>query len=274
MGSLTNTAEMELLDHVCNVAYSPVATVYLGLCTADPTDSATGASANECADANNYSRAAIAFAAPATRQILQTGAVSFPQASGTWGTVSHWAIFSASGYGAGDCLAHGAFAAGKAVGNGDTPSVADGDLYINYAAGEISTFLAHKLLDLMFRNQAYAVPDTWVALADTVLADGDTDITAKEVSGGSYARKEVDVNTGTPPTWDVAVEGDPSYVDNTVDVTFVTATANWGTVLAVGICDAATVGNLLMYDNDMADKDVDNGDTAEFPLGDLDLQMS
>ena len=49
MGSLSDYAELELLDHVFNAAYSPVATVYLALCTADPTDAGTGASMNECA---------------------------------------------------------------------------------------------------------------------------------------------------------------------------------------------------------------------------------
>lgn len=45
MGSLSNYLELELLDHVLNnAAYSPAATLYLALCTADPTDAGTGAS--------------------------------------------------------------------------------------------------------------------------------------------------------------------------------------------------------------------------------------
>ena len=47
MGSLTDSSEAALLDHVCNSAYSPVATVYLALATGDPTDAATGASFTE-----------------------------------------------------------------------------------------------------------------------------------------------------------------------------------------------------------------------------------
>ena len=274
MGSLTDTSEAELLDHVCNAAYSPVATVYLALATADPTDAATGGSFSECADSGNYSRKAITFAAPASRQVLQTGAVTFDQASGSWGTVSHWAVVDNAGHGLGDVLAHGAFVGSKAVGSGDTPSVADGDIFINYAAGEISDYLAEKLLDLMFRNQAYAIPDTFVALCDAAVADGDTTLVGKEVTGGSYAREEVDINGGTPPTWTVAAGTTPTEIDNVAAVTFTTATASWGTVVAVAVCDAATVGNMLMYDNTMADKDVDDGDTAEFPIGDLDLQMS
>jgi len=274
MGSLTNKAETELLDHVANVAYSPVATVYLGLCTADPTDAATGGSANECADANAYERTAITFAAYASRAVAQTGAVTFPTASGTWGACTHWAVFSSQTHGAGDCLAHGALDATKTPGNGDTPSVASAEVDVAYSAGEISNHLCEKLLELMFRNQAYAVPDTFIALCDVVVADDDTGSTISEPAGGSYAREEVDVNGGASPTWDVAASGDPSYVDNTHAVPFTTATAPWGTIVAMAVVDALTLGNLLFYDNDMTDKPVGDGDTAEFAIGELDLQMS
>ncbi len=84
----------------------------------------------------------------------------------------------------------------------------------------------------------------------------------------------MNANGGAAPDWDLAVSGDPSYVDNNDDITFTTATADWGTIVAVAICDALTVGNLLVYDNAMTDQDVDNGDTAKFPAGDLDVQMS
>ena len=83
MGSLTNTAEVGMLDHILNkTTYGPFTTVYLGLCTADPTDAATGGSANEVSNANAYQRTAITFGAAAGRVITQSGAVTFPQASG------------------------------------------------------------------------------------------------------------------------------------------------------------------------------------------------
>lgn len=271
MGSLSDYSELELLDHVCSAAYSPVATVYLALCTADPTDAGTGASMNECPNSGSYARTAIAFGAAASRRITQNAVVTFPAATGAWGTVSHWAILDGGTHGAGNMLAHGAFTVAKAIVSGNTPSVASGQIYVEYSAGEISTYLANKLLDLMFRNTAYSKPATYVALATTTLADGDTDITAKECTGGDYARKQVNINGGSSPTWDLAASGE---VDNTHAVTFVTATASWGTVVGVGICDAATTGNLLFYDNDMADQAVASGDTVQFAVGDLNLQMS
>jgi hypothetical protein len=272
MGSLSDYAELELLDHVFNAAYSSVATVYLCLCTADPTDAATGASMNECANSNGYARTAIAFGAAAARTITQNADVDFPQASGGgWGTVTHWAIADTNTYGSGNVLAHGQFGTSKTINDGNTPSVVSGEVYVDYTAGEISNSLCVDLLDLMFRNQAYAAPDTYVALCDTVVADGDTGSTISEPSGGAYARVQVNVNGGSSPTWDVAASG---LVDNTHAIDFPTATASWGTIVGVAIVSAASAGDLLFYDNDMADQAVGDGDDVSFPIGDLDIQMS
>ena len=271
MGSLTDFAELELLDHVCNASYTPIATIYLALATADPTDAATGASMNECADANNYSRKAIAFNTAATRKVTQNGAVTFDQASGSWGTVTHWAIVDTGTHGAGNALAHGAFAESKAVVNGNTPSVADTEVEVEYTAGEISNFLALELLDHMFGNLSYSSPDTYIALTTATIADTNTGSTITEVSGGSYARVQVNVNGGSSPTWDVAAAG---IVDNTHAIDFTTATASWSTVTSVCVCSAASAGDLLFYDNTMADQLVGNGDTVSFPIGDLDIVMS
>lgn len=271
MGSLTDYAELELLDHVFNAAYSPAATIYLALCTADPTDAATGASTSEVANSGAYQRTAIAFSAATSRRVTQTGAVTFPQATGSWGTVTHWAITDSQTYGAGNVLAHGAFAASKSIVSGNTPSVATTEVYVEYSAGEISTALAENLLDLMFRNQAYAAPATYVALVTATVSDSDTGTSITEPSGGAYARKQVNVNGGASPTWDLATAG---LVDNTHQIDFTTATASWGTIVGVAICSAATAGDLLFYDNDMVDQAVGNGDDVNFPIGDLDIQMS
>lgn len=276
MGSITDFLEAELLDHICNAAYTPAAAVYVCLCTADPTDAALGNSMNEVPNAFAYQRTAITFGAAASRQVTQSGAVTFPQASGGgWGTVTHWAIATSQTYDAGDVLAAGAFTASKTINDGNTPSIPTTEIYVNYAAGEISDYCADIALDFAFRNQAWAIPDTYVALIITTpVTDGMTGSTITEPSGGSYARKEVDVNGGVSPTWDLAAGTTPTEVENTHAVTFVQATGDWGTIIAVAICDALTVGNLLLYDNTMADQAVNNGDTAEFAIGALDLQMT
>lgn len=271
MGSLTDFAENELLDHVLNAAYTPPATVYLALCTADPTDAATGASMNEVTNSGNYARTAITFGAAASRRVTQNAQVTFPQANGAWGTVSHWAIVDTATYGAGNVLAHGQFAAAKQIVSGNTPSVASAEVYVEFSAGEISTYLAHALLNLMFRNVAYSKPNTFVALVTVVVTDSDTGSTITEPSGGAYARVQVNPNGGASPAWDVAVSG---LVDNANAIAFAAATASWGTLVGVAIVDAASAGNVLFYDNGMADQAVGSGDTVSFPVGDLDVQMT
>jgi hypothetical protein len=276
MGSLSDFSELELLDHVFNAAYSPVATVYLALATADPTDAGTGASMSECASANGYTRKAIAFAAAADRAIAQDGAVTFDVASGSWGAqVSHWAIVDSGTHGAGNMLAHGVFVEQKVIANGNTPSVASGEVVISFSAGELSTYLAHKLLELMFKNTAYAKPATWVAFATSAIEDTDDGSAMDEVStsGTAYARVQVNINGGSSPTWDLAASG---VVDNTHAVTFPTATASWGTITSVAIMDSTTedAGNVLFYDNAIADQAVGTGDTCSFAIGALDIEMS
>lgn len=275
MGSITDFLEAELLDHVFNAVYTPPATVYLALCTGDPTDAATGASMNECANQYAYARTAITFGAAATRRVTQSGDVQFPQASGGgWGTVTHWAIVDTNTYGSGNVLAHGAFGASKAVNDGNTPTVASTEVYVEISAGEVSDYLANALLDFAFRNQAFSAPDTYVALIITnPVTDSMTGSTITEPSGGSYARVQVNVNGGVSPTWDLAAGTTPTLVDNTHQIDFPTATGDWGTIIAVAIVDAASAGNLLFYDNTMTDQPVGNGDDSNFPIGDLDITL-
>jgi len=265
MGSIADFLENELLDHVCNAAYTPPATVYLGLSTADPLD--TGAGLAE-PSGNGYVRKAITFAAAASRQVAQNADVDFDQATGSWGTITHWALFDAES--AGNMMAHGALAASKEVVSGNTPSVASGEVTVSWNAGYISNYLANISLDFAFRNQTFTAPDTYCALTTATIADADTGSTITEPSDG-YARKQVNVNGGASPTWDLAAAG---ALDNTHNVDIGPATGAWGTIVALAIVDALTVGNLLLYDNAVADQAVGDGDTVRFPAGDLDISMS
>jgi len=249
--------------------------VYVALCTADPTDTATGGSMSEVPDTNNYAREAIAFSAAAIRKVIQSGALEFNTASGPWGTVTHWALVDSITHGVGNVLAHGGFATGKIIVDGNTPTIPDLEIEVEIPADEISTVLVHSLLNLMFRNIAYGSPDTFVGLIITnPIVDADTGSTVTEPAGGSYARKQVNINGGSEPTWDMAAGTTPTEVDNTHDITFAVATAAWGTVIAVGTFSAVTAGDLLYYDNGMADQAVGDTDTVVFPAGALDIQQT
>jgi hypothetical protein len=125
MGSFSNYLENKLLDHVFKVASFTVPTnIYVALSTADPTDS--GGSIAE-PSGNNYARTLCnTWDAAASGATANTNAVTFPTASGSWGTITHFALFDASS--AGNMLAHGALTTSKSITNGDTPKFNAGEI--------------------------------------------------------------------------------------------------------------------------------------------------
>lgn len=278
MGSIANFLEDALLNHVCNVAFTPAATLYVALCTADPLDTATGASMNEVANANGYARTAVTFDPAASRRVVQASAVTFPQASGSWGSVSHWTLVSTATYGAGDVYAHGSFVTPFTPVSGNTPTIPAGELEVEITASAggagFTDYLVHAWLNRAFRNQAFAKPNTYVGLATSIIQDNDVaigDIT--EVSGGNYGRVQVNPNGGAVPTWDLSSGG---ALDNTHAITFPTPSASWGTVVSMFLIDSASgAGNILGYDSgNIVDQEPVSGDTVQFPVGALDLALS
>ena len=279
MGSLSDYSENELLDHIFNAAYTAPTTIYLALATADPTDAGTGASMNECANSNSYARTAITFGAAASRRVTQNADVDFPQATGSWGTVTHWGIVDSATHGAGNLLAHGAFTTSYPVVNGNSPTVASTEVYVEIqatAAGAgLTDYAVHKLLDLMFRNQAFSKPATYLAISETVLNDqdvADTDFT--ECNDTGYARKLVNINGGASPTWDLASGG---ALSNTHAIAFPTVGAGgWASFVAVAIIDSASsTGNVIGYDSaNVTDQAANEGDTVQFAIGAFDVTLT
>ena len=82
------------------------------------------------------------------------------------------------------------------------------------------------------------LPTAYLALFTAVGTDAGTGFT--EVSGGGYAR----VLTSAA-TWNAASGTSPSTNSNAASISFPTSTGSWGTVIAWGLYDAPTGGNLL-----------------------------
>jgi len=132
-------------------------------------------------------------------------------------------------------------------------------------AGSFSNFLENKLLDQLFGGVSYTFPTTlYVGLATAVASDGST---FTEVSGGSYARVSVTANQTNFP----AASG--GALSNGTAITFPQASASWGTVVAVGVYDQSTSGNLLAWADLTTSKTIASGDTASFAIGDLDVTL-
>ncbi len=132
-------------------------------------------------------------------------------------------------------------------------------------AGSFNDFLEDELLDHVFGAAAYTAPATLYVALYTV-APSDTG-GGTEVTGGSYARVAVTNNATNFP----AASGGAK--SNGTVITFPTATANWGTVVAFAILDAATNGNFLCWADLTTSKAVNSGDTASFAVGDLDITL-
>lgn len=270
MGSLSNFAEQAAINHIStNSAYTPAANLFLALCTGDPTDAGTGASMNEAADANGYARTGITFDAAGSRAIVQAADVVFPEASGSWGTISHWAIVDSGTHGAGNMLAYGAFNASFTLVSGNIRTVPDGEITISIATGALTNYAVHGLLDRMFRNQAFTVSGNFASLHTATSSDGTP---GTEVSGTGYAREEINEAGGASPSWTTASGG---AVSNEEDVSFGAPGGSWGTVVSMGIYDASSSGNQLWYGNDVVDQAIGTESTdVLFPAGDIDLAIT
>lgn len=111
--SLSNYLETALLNHAFRgTAYTQPSGLYLALFTSDPGE--TGASGE--VSGNAYARQS--FAGTVTGDTFTaTGNIDFPAATGSWGTITHCAIFDAvSG---GNMLAGGALTTSRSIGSGD-----------------------------------------------------------------------------------------------------------------------------------------------------------
>lgn len=257
MGSLTQFTQKKVLDHVLKVgAYSPPATIYLGLSTADPTDDGSGW-ANPTY--TGYAREAITFAAAGSRAIAQTGVVTFDACSSGSSVCTHWGLWDALTDG--NLMAHGALAASKNVVEGNTPSVASGQVTVTFSAGGIFTAVAATVLDWLFRAQALAQPtNVKIALSTTIPTDGGPNIT--EPVGNNYG--QVSFNT-----WNACSLASPGLADNNGDITFGAPSGSWGTIVyAVVYLDTTAFVYL-----DVTDQAVGAGDTVKFLSGDLDITL-
>jgi len=128
-----------------------------------------------------------------------------------------------------------------------------------------STYLANKLLDLPVGAVAFTTPATlYFALYTSAPGTGGGGV---EVSGGSYARASL---SNTTVNFPAASSGAKS---NGTAITWPTAAASWGVVVAVGVFDAATGGNLLYFAT-ISSKTVDSNDTVSIPVGNFTLTES
>lgn len=131
----------------------------------------------------------------------------------------------------------------------------------------LSDYFEEALLNHIFRNSTFTRPaNIYVGLFTVAPTDAGG---GTEVSGGSYARQAL--ATGASSDWDAPSGG---LTANTDQITFPAATADWGTIVAVGLFDALSGGNLLFHGALSPARTVDDTDIFYFSPGNLQISLS
>ena len=125
-----------------------------------------------------------------------------------------------------------------------------------------SNYLENKILDHVYGGGDYSRPTT-IYFAAFTSAPSDTG-GGTEVTGGAYARVAVTNNSTNFPA---AASGVKS---NDTLITWLAATADWGTVVAIATFDALTSGNMLHWASGLSAV-INNRDTLSIPVGDFDV---
>ena len=125
MAEMSNYLENALINATLrNTSYTSPATVYVGLYTDDPGEGNTGTEVS----GGSYARTAVTFGAPSNGVSTNSASVTFPTATGTWGTVTHIGILDAST--SGNLLYYTALDASKAIASGDVFTISTGNLSV------------------------------------------------------------------------------------------------------------------------------------------------
>ena len=128
---------------------------------------------------------------------------------------------------------------------------------------EMSDYLENAMLNLTLNGTAFtAISTPYVSLHTADPTDAGT---GAEVSGGSYARQSASFATAS---------GTSGSVSTDADITFPTATADWGTITHIGIWDSASGGYLLYHTALDTSKTITSGDIFKILSGNLTVTLA
>lgn len=123
-----------------------------------------------------------------------------------------------------------------------------------------SNYWKRASINAALRGFSFTAPTrVYIALYTSNPTDADT---GQEVTGGGYVRQQV--TFGEP-----VIADRRATVQNTVDISFPTATADQGLVTHIGIRDAASGGNLLYHGAVKTPRSILVNDIIRFLAGQL-----
>jgi hypothetical protein len=131
-------------------------------------------------------------------------------------------------------------------------------------AGSKSFYLSKKVVELYLGGVAFSAPaNVYLALCTTTPTDASTGTSITETDYASYARTQIGTGNNQTDAWNAATGSTTATVTNKNAITCPTATgASTNPILAVAVCDAATVGNLLIWGT-VTSTAIANGDTPK-----------
>ena len=125
--AMSDYLEAKLIAHVYGgTAYTQPSNIYVALFTSDPSDDASGTEVS----GNGYQRQSMTAAFGNDGSCHNDGDITFPQATGDWGTITHIAVFDADT--GGNMLDYGALTTAKDVNQDGVFKILSGDLIITY----------------------------------------------------------------------------------------------------------------------------------------------
>ena len=116
-GSLSDYAENKCLEHIVGKTAFTMPTLYLAASTTDPLDSGSGITEPTAMGYARVQTAGSDWGTAASGSITNAAEITFPTASGTWGTMAYGAGFDALT--GGNMLCHADYDTSRAIASGD-----------------------------------------------------------------------------------------------------------------------------------------------------------
>lgn len=264
MSAASDYLENKWLEHLFKgVSYAGETTLYVGLFSADPGES--GVTSEFVIGAGAYARVAITNDElrfpPCSISGVPTKTngtlLSFPTATATWGTATHWAIYSAA-TGATNMLAHGVLASPFNVSSGKTPKIPAGAISLtinNGAGGGLTDYSKRKILDLTFGKTAFPSPlIVYIGIGTALSGESLTPWTDP-----SYSRQ--------PSAFTAATAGSCSNLEIEEFTGGSASSPTATTITHYGIWDDSSAGNMLAVGSLGSSRLVLQTDTVSLAIG-------
>lgn len=285
MSQFTDYAENKLIDMIRGQTWTLGGSLYVGLASSSIDSSAselTGTGYGRAAITRNLASWAGTQGAGTTtvssgssHTSSNNGVISFGTAGSAWGTATYAVIYDSLS--SGNALAYFQLGDAIVIGSGDPVSISIGAIEFSLGAtGGCSDYLSNKLIDFIFRGQAFSFANLSVGLYTATPHNwgGGT-----EVAGGGYARVEVVGSltkwAGTQSAGSTTVStGSGGKTSNNEVLTFPSPSGAWGSVGWTGLHDSST-GNLMFWAPLTLPKFVSAGGAPpSFPTGSLSITFA